>query len=134
MKFKFAAATAALVALTLPAMSSAEDKLKYEDLVHCAATNQVIAGVFSLDDGATKNKTQIATANSQAQALMVIAAVGSTKDAKAVLDDTSKEVDVIIATLADKSKSSAFIDSEVPKCNSLGEAAVQVVAEAKAGK
>lgn len=134
MKFKFSAATVALVALSLPTLSSAEDKLKYEDLVHCAATNQVIAGVFSLDDGATKNKTQIDTANSQAQALMVIAAVGSSKDAKVVLEDTSKEADVIIATLADKSKSSAFIDSEVPKCNSLGEAAVQVVNEAKSGK
>lgn len=136
MKLKFAAATAALVAFSLPAMSSAEDKLKYEDLVHCAATNQVIAGVFSLDDGATKNKTQIETYNSQATALQVIAAVGSSKDAKMVLDDTSKEVAVIIAVLgdADKSKSKAFIETEVPKCNTLGQAAVEVVNDAKASK
>ena len=134
MKFKFAAATAALVAFSLPAMSSAEDKLKYEDLVHCAATNQVIAGVFSLDDGATKNKTQIETYNNQAQALQVIAAVGSSKEAKVVLDDTSKEVDVIIAVLGDKTKSDAFIKNEVPKCNSLGQAAVEVVNDAKKAK
>ena len=134
MKFKFAAATAALVALSVPAMASAEDGLKYDDLVHCAATNQVIAGVFSLDGGDVKNKDKIATYNNQAQALQVIAAVGSSKDAKVVLADTSKEVDVIIAVLGDSTKSKAFIEAEVPKCNSLGEAAVQVVADAKAGK
>lgn len=92
--------------------------------------------MFSLDDGATKNKTQIETYNSQAAALQVIAAVGSSKDAKMVLDDTSKEVDVIIAVLgnADKSKSKAFIETEVPKCNTLGQAAVEVVNDAKASK
>lgn len=134
MKLKFAAVTAALVAFSMPAMASAEDGLKYDDLVHCAATNQVIAGVFSLDGGDVKNKDKIATYNNQAQALQVIAAVGSSKDAKVVLADTSKEVDVIIAVLGDSTKSKAFIETEVPKCNSLGEAAVQVVADAKAGK
>ncbi len=134
MKFKFAAAAAALVVLSLPAMSSADDKLKYEDLIHCAATNQVIAGVFSLDGGDIKDKDKIATYNNQAQALQVIAAVGSSKEAKVVLDDTSKEVNVIIAVLGDKTKNDDFIKTEVPRCNSLGEAAVQVVADAKAGK
>ena len=134
MKFKFAAATAALVALTLPAMSSAEDKLKYEDLIHCAATNMVIAGVFSLDDGATKNKTQIDTYNSQAAALMAVASISSSKETEAVQADTSKETDVIIAVLGDKNKSSDFIKSEVPKCNTLGQAAVEVVNDAKNGK
>jgi hypothetical protein len=131
MKFRFAAATAALVALSLPTMSSADDKLKYEDLIHCAATNMVIAGVFSLDDGATKNKTQIDTYNGQAAALMAIAAVGSNKESKVVQDDTSKETDAIIAVLADKDKSDGFIKTEVPKCNTLGQAAVEVVNESK---
>lgn len=134
MKFKFAAATAALVALSLPTMSSAEDKLNYEDLIHCAATNKVIAEVFSLDDGATKNKTQIETYNNQAQALQVIAAVSSSKEAKVVVDDTSKEVRVIIAVFGDKTKSDDFIKTEVPKCNLLGQAAVEVVNDAKKAK
>ena len=134
MKFRFAAATAALVALSLPAMSSAEDKLKYEDLIHCAATNMVVAGVLSLDGGETKNKSQIDTYNSQAAALMAIAAVSPSKEAEAVQADTSKETDVIIAVLGDKTKSSAFIQSEVPKCNTLGQAAVEVVNDVKNGK
>ena len=134
MKFKFAAATAALFALSLSTMSSADDKLKYEDLVHCAATNQVVAGVLSLDDGATKNKADIDTYNGQAAALMAIASVGSNKEVKVVQTDTSTEVDAIIKILGDKDKSSDWIKTEVPKCKSLGEAAVQVVNESKSSK
>ena len=54
MKFKLVFTAVALAALSLPTMSSADDKLKYEDLIHCAAVNQVIAGVLSLDGGETK--------------------------------------------------------------------------------
>ena len=134
MKFRFAAASAALAAFSLSGMARAEDKLKYEDLVHCAAITNVVVGVLSLDGGATKNKAQIDLFNSQATALQVIAAVSASKDAKVVMDDTSKEVDVIIAVLADKEKSNGFIETEVPKCKTLGAAALEVVNEAKSGK
>ena len=134
MKYRIAAATAALMALSVSGMASADDKLKYEDLVHCAATNVVVAGVLGLDDGETKNKDQIETFKNQAAALMAIAAIGSSKDTKLVQVDMSKETDVIIALLGDKEKSKGFIDVEVPKCNTMGQAAVQVVDEAKSGK
>ena len=134
MKFRFAAAGAALAALAMSGMANADDKLKYEDLVHCAATNVVVAGVLSLDDGQTKNKAQIDTFNSQAAALMAIASIGASKDTKVVQADMSKETDVIIALLGDKEKSKGFIDSEVPKCNTMGQAAVEVVNDSKSGK
>ena len=134
MKYRIAAATAALMALSVSGMASADDKLKYEDLVHCAATNVVVAGVLGLDDGEIKNKDQIETFKQQAAALMAIAAIGSSKDTKLVQVDMSKETDVIIALLGDKEKSKGFIDVEVPKCNTMGQAAVQVVDEAKSGK
>lgn len=134
MKFRFAAAGAALAALAMSGMASADDKLKYEDLVHCAATNVVVAGVLSLDDGQTKNKAQIETFNSQAAALMAIASIGASKDTKVVQVDMSKETDAIIALLGDKEKSKGFIDSEVPKCNIMGQAAVEVVNDSKSGK
>ena len=134
MKFKFAAATAALVALSVPAMSSADDGLKYADLVHCAATNMVVAGVLSLDDGKVKNKDQINTINGQAAALMAIAAVTEKKEVDVVKADADKETDAIIEILKDKSKSSAFIETEVPKCNTLGQAAVEVINDTKKSK
>ena len=134
MKFRFAAAGAALAALSMSGMASADDKLKYEVLVHCAATNVVVAGVLSLDDGQTKNKAQIDTFNSQAAALMAIASIGASKDTKVVQADMSKETDVLIALLGDKEKSKGFIDTEVPKCNTMGQAAVEVVNDSKSGK
>ena len=134
MKFKFSAATAALVALSVPAMSSADDGLKYADLVHCAATNMVVAGVLSLDDGKVKNKDQINTINGQAAALMAIAAVTEKKEVDVVKADADKETDAIIEILKDKSKSSAFIETEVPKCNTLGQAAVEVINDTKKSK
>lgn len=131
MKFKFAAATAALAALTFSTMSSADDGLKYEDLIHCAATNMVVAAVLGLDDGKVKNKDQIDTINGQAAALMAIASVGSKKEVDVVKADADKETDAIVAVLKDKDKKDAFISTEVPKCNTLGQAAVQVVSESK---
>ena len=134
MKYRIAAASAALLALLASGMASADDKLKYEDLVHCAAANVVVAGVLSLDDGETKNKAKIETFKQQAAALMAIAAIGSSKDTNVVQDDMSKETDVIIALLGDKEKSKGFIDVEVPKCITMGQSAMEVVNEAKSAK
>ena len=134
MKLKFAAVSVALAALALPTMLSAADGLKYEDLVHCAATNLVIAQVLGLDDGATKNKTDIDKFQNQAASLMAIASVGSKKDTDTVIADTKKEQDAVIAIIGDKSKSDGFISTDVPKCKTMGEAAVEVLAEKKGGK
>lgn len=134
MKFRFVTATAAIVALSVPGMASADDKLKYENLVHCAATNIVVSGFLSFNDGETKNKTQIEAFNSQAAALMSIAAVGSNKATKLVQADVSKETDMIVAVLGDNNKSKTFIDTEVPKCDMMGQAAIEVINQVKAAK
>lgn len=134
MKFRCPTATAALMALSVPSMAGADDKLKYDDLIHCAATNMVVAGVLSLDDGKTANKDQIETFNGQAAALMAIASIGSKQETAAVMADTSKESDAIIAVLGDKEKSKGFIDTELPRCNTLGQAAIQVMNGPKTGK
>ena len=134
MKYRIAAVTAALLALSVSGIAGADEKLKYDDLIHCAATNMVVAGVLGLDDGKTKNKDQVETLNGQAAALMAIAAMGSSKETAVVMADTSKQSDAIIALLGNKEKSKGFIDSEIPRCNTLGQAAVQVVNDSKTGK
>ncbi len=133
MKIKLAATAVALAAFSLPTMLSADDGLKYGDLVHCAATSLVVAQVLNMDDGTEKDKVTIEKMNNQAAALMAIASVGGKKDTNTVIADTKKEEDVIIAILgsSDKTKSSAFIQSEVPKCKTMGEAAIEVLAEKK---
>lgn len=133
MKIKFAATAVALAAFSLPTMLSADDGLKYEDLVHCAATSLVVAQVLNMDDGAAKDKVTIEKMNNQAAALMAIASVGSSKETDVVIADTKKEEDAIIGIFgsSDKTKSSAFIQTEVPKCKTMGEAAVEVLAEKK---
>lgn len=134
MKMRFAAAAVALVALSAPSIASAEDGLKYEDLVHCAATNLVIAAVLSLDDGEVKNKDSIETYNNQAIALEVVAAVGLKKDVEVVKADVSADSKMIINNMGDTVKNKAFIDNDVPKCMTMGKAAYEAVEEAKKGK
>ncbi len=65
---------------------------------------------------------------------MAIASVSSKKETDAVIADTKKEQDAVIAILGDKSKSSGFIQTEVPKCKTLSEAAVEVINDTKKGK
>jgi len=134
MKIKFAATAVALAAFSLPTMLSADDGLKYDDLVHCAATSLVVAQALDLDGGASKDTVIIDKMNHQAAALMAIASVGGKKDTDTVIADTKKEQDAIIEIFgdSDKTKSSAFIQTEVPKCKVMGEAAVEVLAEKKA--
>jgi len=132
MKLKIAAAAAAFAALSLPTVSSADDGLKYDDLIHCAATSIVVAQVLDTKDG--ENKATVDKMNNQAAALMAIASIGGKKDTDTVIADTKKEQDVVMAILGDNSKSSNFIQTEIPKCKTLGEAAVEVVNEKKDGK
>ncbi len=134
MKMRFAAAAIALVALSAPTVASAEDGLKYEDLVHCAATNLVIAAVLSLDGGEVKNKDSIETYNNQAIALEVVAAVGLKKDVEVVKADVSADSKMIIDNMGDTVKNKAFIDNDVPKCMTMGKAAYDAVEEAKKSK
>lgn len=131
---RFAAAAAALVALSAPTIASADDGLKYEDLIHCAATNLVIAAVLSLDDGEVKNKDSIETYNNQAVALEVVASVGLKKDVEVVKADVSADSKMIIDNMGDTVKNKAFIDNDVPKCMTMGKAAYDAVEEAKKSK
>lgn len=132
MKLKIAAAAVAFTALNLPSASSADDGLKYDDLIHCAATSIVVAQVLDSKDG--ENKATVDKMNNQAAALMAIASIGGKKDTDTVIADTKKEQDVVVAILGDNAKSSDFIQTEVPKCKTLGEAAVEVVNEKKDAK
>lgn len=134
MKRHFAIAAATLAAFALPGSASADDPLTYQDLVHCAATNIVIASVLSLDDGAVKNKTEIDAFTNQAAALMTVATTSSKKDAKVVQDDIRTESTALIDVVSDKDKSKAFIEKDVLTCNDLGKAALQVLNEDKPAK
>ena len=134
MKIRFAAATAALIALSVPNVASAADGLEYTDLVHCAATNLVVAAVLSLDGGDVKNKDSIETYNNQAIALEVVAAVGLKKDVEVVKADVSADSTAIINNMGDAAKNKTFIDVDVPKCLTMGKAAYDAVEEAKKGK
>lgn len=124
----------ALSALTVPTTSHAAGDLNYNDLVHCAAFNQVVAGVLGLDGGDVKNKDQIDQFNNYSVSLMVIAAVSADKDAKAVGADVSAESDKIIDALGDSAKSDSYIDDNMNTCVTMGKAAVQVVDEATKDK
>lgn len=48
---RIATAVAALAAFGLPGLASADDGLKYEDLVHCDATHIVIAVLDEVKSG-----------------------------------------------------------------------------------
>ena len=134
MKIRFAAAAAALIAVSAPSVASTEDGLQYNDLVHCAATNLVIAAVLSLDGGDVKNKDSIETFNNQAVALEVVATVGMKKDVEVVKADVDADSKQIINNMSDTVKNKIFIDVDVPKCMTMGKAAYDAVEEMKKGK
>ncbi|MEQ1497741.1 MAG: hypothetical protein ABL914_03700 [Novosphingobium sp.] len=124
----------ALSAITVPTASQAESGLNYNDLVHCAAFNQVVAGVLGLDGGEVKNKDQIDQFNGYSVSLMVIAAVSADKDAKQVGAEVSTESDKIIEILGDSAKSDGYIEENMSTCVNMGKAAVEVVEEATKDK
>ena len=134
MKIRFAAAAAALVALSAPSIASAEDGLQYNDLVHCAATNLVIAAVLSLDGGDVKNKDSIETFNNQAVALEVVATIGLKKDVEVVKADVDADSTLIVNNMSDTVKNKTFIDVDVPNCMIMGKAAYDAVEEMKKSK
>ncbi|MBS3928369.1 MAG: hypothetical protein KGZ65_08145 [Sphingomonadales bacterium] len=128
------AATAALAAAALPTTASAEDKLVYDDLVHCAAFNKVIADVMGSGADGAKNKAAVDTYNTQSLALMAIAAVGADKTAEVVLGDTNKRTEVVMTTMLDKATPSDYIKTNFDKCTTMGKAAVSIVEDSKKGK
>lgn len=132
MMFKFSAGAIALAALTIPAATRADDGITYEDLVHCAATSLVVAQVLDTKDG--QNKETVDTMNSQAAALMTFASLLSKKDTDTVFADTQHVEKSIVTILSDDTTSSTFIKEEIPRCKTLGQAAVEVINEKKSGK
>jgi hypothetical protein len=133
MKCQIALAAAALAATGLPGLARADDGLTYQDLVHCAASDVVVASILSADGGAKRNKTDIELARKQASALMLIAQQGSKKATEVVQVDVTRESDVVMAGLNDKTKEHAFYASDVPNCSNLGDAAIAVVNKSKTG-
>ena len=120
--------------MSAPTIASADDGLKYEDLIHCAATNIVIAAVLSLDGGDVKNKADIETFNNQTVALEVVATVGMKKDVEVVKADVDADSKQIISNMSDAAKNKTFIDVDVPKCMIMGKAAYDAVEEMKKSK
>lgn len=127
-------AVAAAICVAAPTAAHADQGLKYENLVHCAATNIVVASLLSLENGETKNKTDIEAYRNQAAALMLVATVGEKQEPKVMQADVSAETTKLIELLNDKARSSVFIQHDVPACNDLGKAAAKVVSEAKSGR
>jgi hypothetical protein len=134
MKRFILAATAALTALALPTTASAEDKLVYDDLVHCAAFNKVIAEVMGSGTDGAKNKATVDKYTTQSLALMAIAAVGANKTADVVLGDTNKRTEVVMATMLDKATPSDYIKTNFDKCTTMGQAAVSILEDSKKTK
>ena len=134
MNMRFAVTAAALVALSAPTIASADDGLKYEDLVHCAATNLVVAAALSLNGGDVKNKDSIETYTNQAAALEVVATVGLKKDIEVVKADVDADSTLIVNNMSDEAKNKAFIDNDVTKCLTMGKAAYDAVEEMKKSK
>lgn len=126
------AAAAALAALAIPGPASAEDKLVYEDLVLCAAFNDVVGEVMG--SGANGDKAKADTFNQQSIALMTIAAVGSNKTAEVVYAETKKQSETVLAAMANKDTGAAYIEKYYSKCDTMGKAAVSIVDDAKKGK
>lgn len=123
---RIATIVAAFAALGLPGAASADDALTYQDIVHCAATNVVVASILSADGGDKRNKADIALARKQATALMTIAQQGSKKKIDVIYADVTSESDGITASLGDKAKEDAFYATDVPKCSHLGDAAIAI--------
>ncbi|MFM5924226.1 MAG: hypothetical protein ACKOPG_08590 [Novosphingobium sp.] len=132
MKFRIAAAAAALLAVAMPtASSAADDGMSYDKLTHCAAFNMLLSQVMSVGDDKDKpeNKTQAETFTNQAAALMVVATVTSKKDPKVVQADVSAENDKMIASLSEKGAADKLVGDNLETCNAMGKAAYQAVQE-----
>jgi len=123
------AAIAAIAALALPSVASAEDALTYDALVQCAAFNKVVGEVMG--SGANADKTKAETFSNQSVALMTIAAVGSKKTAEVVFADTNKQSESVMSAMLDKAGGSDYIKSNYEKCNVMGQAAVSIVEDTK---
>lgn len=133
MKFRFAAAAAAMLALAVPtASNAADDDLSYGKLTHCAAFNMLLAQVMSVGDGKDKpeNKQAAETFTNQAAALMVVATITSKKDPKAVEADVSSQNDAMINSLGQPGAADRLVNDNLETCNNLGKAAYAAVQEA----
>ena len=134
-KFQAAAAIVALAAGSMSGTASADDEVKYKDLIHCAAVNMVVAsGLSGLDKA--KFKDAIKLLISQATALILMASVN--EDPAAHEDEASKQATMIMTELSgkakDEAKSQAFFGSEVPRCVSMGQAANKEITDSPTGK
>lgn len=134
MKLFTLAAVAALSALALPAVASAEEKMTYDTLMHCAAFNKVVGDAMGSGADAEKNKAKAEAFNNQSVSLMAIAAVGDNKTAEQVLADLTKRTEGVLTAMIDKTSGTDYIKTNYEKCNVMGQAAVQVVEESKKTK
>lgn len=132
--FKLGMMIAAAVLASQSAANAAEDQLKYDDLVHCAAFNDVISEAMKVGDDAAKNKDKADAFSKQSVALMTIAAVGANKTADDVFSDTKKKSGELIGVMASDSTGKDFIAKNYEKCDVMGKAALSIIEDAKNGK
>lgn len=134
MKFRAVAAAAALFAMAMPTVSSAQNTdLSYEKLTHCAAFNMLLSQVMSTgkDKDTAESKASAETFTNQAAALIVVATIVGKKDSKVVQDDVFSQNTAMIGSLDKSGAAEKLVTENLETCNNLGKAAYAAVTEKK---
>ncbi len=121
----------ALAMLSLTSTARAEDGLKYDDVARCAAFNLLSSQIFSEGSEADKekNKDRAEKYKNQAVALIILGAAISKQDTEKVIEDVKARNQAMYALLGDEQAAGKLIQDNAKYCNSLGEAAVEALAE-----
>lgn len=135
MKFRAVAAAAAMFAMAMPTVSTAQakDDLSYEKLTHCAAFNMLVSTVMSTgkDKDSAESKATAETFTNQAAALIVVASIISKKDTKVVQEDVFAQNDKMVNSLGQTGAAEKLVNDNFATCNDLGKAAYAAITEKK---
>lgn len=130
MKNRILGAIGALALIVAPTASRADSGLNYDDVARCAAFNLLTSQIFSEGSEAEKNQDRIKKYQNQAVALIVLAAAISKQDTDTVIADVKARNQAMYASLSNEEATTKLINDNAKYCNSLGEAAVEALAEA----
>lgn len=133
MKFRAVAAAAALFAMAMPTVSTAQanNDLSYDKLTHCAAFNMLVSTVLSTgkDKDTAENKATAETFTNQAAALIVVAGIVGKKDTKVVQEEVFAQNGKMIDSLGDSKAAEKLVTDNFETCNNLGKAAYAAITE-----
>lgn len=133
MRIRFAAASAALLALAAPAAATAPE-LTYQTVTNCAAFNMLLAQVYSAGDQAAAKKADIETYSGRSAALMVIAATMSSSTAEKVTTDVTAQNDAMIKSLGGDGAIDKLLADNMSNCEVMGQAAKETLDKMLAAK